>query len=92
MNKVIPVIAIIFSAFATVVAAIGLTTVCVSIEVAQLALVSVPTVIVGAVASGLSSTFSLLFFKSRICRVTLIISLCAFTASVAAIIVWLVAL
>ncbi len=92
MNKVIPILTLIFSTFALFVAGAALATVCVSIEVSQLALISVPTAIVGTVLSGLSSTFSALFFKSRICRVSLGISLVAFAASVAAITVWLTAL
>lgn len=92
MKKVIPILAIIFSALCLVCSVIGIVAVSVSVGVPQLRILAVPVVIVGGVASALCTTFAAFFFKDKLCRIALCIDAGAVIISVASFIIWLAAL
>lgn len=92
MNKIIPILSLIFSALCALAAVLGIILCCVAVSVPQFKLVAVPTAIVGAVCSALGTGLNILFRKSKLCRIALYIDACALALSAAAIIVWLCAI
>lgn len=92
MNKLIPIISICVAVINSIVSAIGLVTVSVATSVSQLALVAIPTAIIGAFLATVSCGVNAMFFKNKLCRIALFINIGAAVAAYTAIIIWLVAL
>ena len=83
VNKIIPVLCFIS------VAALGIVTVGVTTAVSALAMVSVPTAIIGTVLSATTAAFGFLFRRDRLCRISLYIALGSLGISAISIIIWL---
>ena len=88
MKRIIPIICLICACICIAVSILGLTMISVATTVSQLAIVAIPCAIVGAVASLLSLGIDALFFKDKLCRIALFISIGALLLSAIAIIIW----
>lgn len=89
VNKIIPVLCFISALVSAVVAALGIVTVGVTTAVSALAMVSVPTAIIGTVLSATTAAFGFLFRRDRLCRISLYIALGSLGISAISIIIWL---
>ncbi len=92
MAKIIPILLIITSACALCAATIGLILICIALSVNPVAPIAVPIAIAACVVSLPSVGITLLFFKSKLCRVAFAIFLLAAALSGTAIIVWQIAM
>lgn len=92
MNKIIPIISIIVAGLGIVIAAIGIITVCIATQTPGVALVAVPVAITGMVLSAVSTAFTLLFFRDKLCKIAFFINAAALTVSIVSIVIWLAAL
>ena len=82
----------IVAALGLTVAAAGIVTVSISVRVSSLAIIAVPTAIIGAVVSGLSVAVTALFLRDKLCKIAFFINIGALSISVVSIIIWLAAL
>lgn len=89
VNKIVPVLCLISALVSAAAATLGLVTVGVTTAVSALAVVSVPTAIIGTVLSATAAAFGFLFRRDRLCRIALYISLGALGVSVVSIIIWI---
>ena len=92
VNKLIPILSVIFAAFAATVSICGLILVSVACSVPQLALFAVPVALSGASVSALLTTATAFFLKSKLCKFSLAINACALALSAISIIIWLIVL
>lgn len=92
MNKLIPILSLIVSAVCAAIAVIGVILVSVAVSVAQLALLAVPVAITACVLSALSTVFSGMFLRDKLCRIAFVIDACALVVSIVSIVMWLAVL